>query len=142
VSFDVYLIASSATPPSPEFHRDVRAAVGSAGGSIASDGELVTGPDGFQFEMYGGDAFMLTDLTPAVCKIVFAAAQRTNAYIVAAGGGDLPTLRTAGNQGRPPRGLSPIQVVADPKSLCVKLGKGFDVWRGYAEQVHRHLNPR
>ncbi len=142
MSFDIYLIASTATPPPPAFHRDVREAIGSAGGRVASDGELVTGPDGFQFEMYGGDAFMLTDLTPAVCRIVFSAAQRTNAYIVTAGGGDLPTLKIAGTGGRPPRGLSPIRVVADPQSLCVKLGKGFDVWRGYADQVHRHLNAR
>ena len=142
MSFDIYLIASTATPPPSQFHRDVREAIGSAGGRIASDGELVTGPDGFQFEMYGGDAFMLTDLTPAVCRIVFSAAQRTNAYIVSAGGGDLPSLKIAGTRGRPPRGVSPIQIVADPKSLCVKLGKGFDTWSAYANDVRRHLNAR
>lgn len=142
MSFDIYLVASTATPPPPAFHRDVRAAVGAAGGRIASDGELVTGPDGFQFEMYGGDAFMVTDLPPSVCKIVFAAAQRTNAYIVAAGGGELPTLEVAGTKGRPPGGLAPIQIVADPGALCAKLSKGFQVWSNYAGYVRRHMNAR
>ena len=145
MSFDIYLIASTATPPPAQFHRDVRAAIGSAGGSVASDGELVTGPDGFQFEMYGGDSFSLTDLTPAVCKIVFAAAQRTNAYIVTAGGGDLPTLKVEGTKGRPRAGeaaLLPVRVVADPQALCVKLGKGFAVWSGYADSVRRAMNRR
>lgn len=142
MSFDIYLIASTATPPPVEFHRDVRAAVGSAGGRIASDGVLVTGPDGFQFEMYGDASFMLTDLTPSVCRIVFSAAQRTNAYIVTAGGGDLPSLKIAGAKGRPPRGVAPIQVVADPASLCMKLQKGFAAWSGYAGYVRRHVNVR
>jgi hypothetical protein len=146
MSFDVYLIASTATPPPAEFHRDVRAAIASAGGRVESDGELITGPDGFQFEMYGGDSFSLTDLTPAVCKIVFASAQRTNAYIVTGGGGDLATLKVQGTAGSPlrgqSRGLAPIRLVADPRSLCVKLGKGFDAWSGYANAVRRHLNAR
>jgi hypothetical protein len=147
MSFDIYLIASTATPPPAAFQRDVRAAVASAGGRVSSDGELVTGPDGFQFEMYGGgNSFSLTDLTPAVCKIVFATAQRTNAYIVTAGGGDLPTLKIDGTAGRPKpgqaRGLAPIHLVVDPQSLCVKLGKGFDVWSGYASAVRRHMNAR
>ena len=142
MSFDIYLIASTATPPPAEFHRDIRAAIASAGGRVESDGELIDSPDGFQFEMYGGSSFSLTGLTPGVCKIVFASAQRTNAYIVTAGGGDLPALKVKGTQGRPPRGVSPIQIVADPKSLCVKLGKGFDAWSGYANDVRRHLNAR
>ena len=143
MSFDVYLIASTATPPPAEFRRDVRTAIASAGGRVASDGALITGPDGFQFEMYGGASFSLTGLTPAVCKIVFASAQRTNAYIVTGGG---PTLKVQGTPGRPlrgqSRGLSPIRLVADPRSLCVKLGGGFDAWSGYANQVRRHLNAR
>jgi hypothetical protein len=143
MSFDVFLIESTATPPPVVFQREVREAIAAAGGRIASDGALVTGPDGSLFELYGG-GFSLTDLTPATCKIIFSAAQRTNAYIISAGGGLSPALKIRGTPGQPPRGgLSvPVQWIADPQSLCVKLGKGFDAWSGYARAVHNHLQQR
>ncbi|HUO12391.1 MAG TPA: hypothetical protein VMU37_06505 [Caulobacteraceae bacterium] len=84
--------------------------------------------------------FALRGLSPGICQVIFHAAERTNAYIVPAGdaGG---AAKVKGTTGDPPKGLEPIQLVADPKALCARLGLGFQAWNDYAAHVRSVINP-
>jgi hypothetical protein len=140
MSFDVFLIESSATPPKAQFERQMIEAIRSTGAWVSDDGGEVRTTDGADFNLYGG-MFSLHGLTLQTCRLIFAAAEKTNAYIVPTGVENAPSLKIKGTRGRPPKGLFPIKVVVDPRMLCSALQPDYEGWRGYADHVHGVINP-
>ena len=94
MSFDIFLIPSTASPPAIQLDREATVAARMAGG-VFPPHDVPHTSDGLRFEMDGG-AWHLHDLTPGLCKIVFTAAQRTNAFVTAGG----PLIRAHGAHGR------------------------------------------
>ena len=140
MSFDVFLIPSSASPPKASFGREVRAAIVASGGHVPGEDDVMQAPDGTEFELYGGSMFSLRGLSPGVCQVIYRAAARTNAYIVPTDE-DGAALKVKGTTGNPPKGLTPIKLVADPQTLCARLEHGFQSWSAYANHVRQAVNP-
>ena len=141
MSFDVFLIGSSASPPEARFGQEVRAAIVASGGHAPSDEGVMQAADGAEFELFGGSMFALRGMSPSICTVIFRAAKRTNAYIVVTGEDGLPSLKVKGTTGVAPKGMGSIKVVADPQTLCAVMEHGYQGWRGFADHVHATLNP-
>jgi hypothetical protein len=120
--------------------QQVRAAIVATTGHNADGDGVMQAADGAEFELYGGTMFSLHGLTPSICKVIFRAAQRTNAYIIPTGGGDGGSLKIKGTRGAATKEFMPIKVVADPRSLCQVLEGGYQTWRDYADHVHKAIN--
>jgi len=140
MSFDVFLIPSSASPPEAAFERAVRAVIVATGGRAPKGDGVMQAPDGAEFELYGGSMFALRGLSPGICVVIFRAAARTNAVIVPTDdeGG---SLKVKGTTGKPPTGAEPIRLVADPQALCARLDHGYRAWGAFADHAHQVFNP-
>ena len=141
MSFDVFLIGSTASPPEAQMERAVRAAIHVTTGRSADGDGVMQAADGAEFELFGGGMFALHGLTPSICTVIFRAAQRTNAFVVVTGAEGLPTLKIKGTPGRGPKDIGPIKLVADSQALCSVLNQGYSGWRGFADHAHQVLNP-
>jgi hypothetical protein len=136
MSFDIFLIPSTASPPPAVLDRQAEVAARAAG-AVFPPRDLAHTPDGLRFEMDGG-AWHVSDLTPGLCKIVFTAAQQTNAFVTAGGA----LMRVKGARGRlPGKYDEPIRFVATYQALCDGLEPDLREWQGYARYVHRRFNP-
>jgi hypothetical protein len=131
MSFDVFLVASSATPNAAQFEKDVRETVASTGGRIEADGVTVRTASGETFELQNGGMFALRDLQPTTCAVIFRAAQRTNSYVVAAGDEQI-AYKVKGSLGQPPSDFLPLREIADADALCTQLRRGFEGWNVFA----------
>lgn len=127
MSFDVFLVASSATPNAAQFEKDVRQVVASTGGHLEADGVTVRTASGETFELQNGGMFALRDLQPATCVVIFRAAQRTNSYVVAANHEQI-AYKVKGSLGQPPSDFLPLREIADASALCTQLRRGFEDW--------------
>jgi hypothetical protein len=134
MSFDVYLVASSASPPDATFERSVRDVLAGAGGQIGQDGVAVRMPNGETFELFGGGMFAFREFSSADCTVVFAAARQTQAYIVPTGGKSV-AYKIKGAAGRPPAGFLPIADVVDAADLCSRLETHYRAWGDFANQL-------
>jgi hypothetical protein len=131
MSFDVFLIASSATPNAAQFEKDVREVVVSMGGRVEADGVTVRTASGETFELQNGGMFALRDLQPTTCVVIFRAAHRTNSYVVAAGD-ERVAYKVKGLLGQPPSDFLPLREIADADDLCTQLRRGFEGWDAFA----------
>ncbi|HEX4184037.1 MAG TPA: hypothetical protein VHY34_12345 [Caulobacteraceae bacterium] len=141
MSFDVFLIPSSGSPPAAHFEAEVRAAIVATGGRAPAGDGIMQTSDGAEFELFGGSMFALHGLTPSICVVIYRAAARTNAYVIPTGADGLPSLKVKGTTGVAPKGVESVKVVADPQALCAVLEQGYRGWRGFADHVHATLNP-
>jgi len=143
MSFDVFLIPSSASPVGPAYDQQIVVASRAVGArSVSIEGGETS--DGVPFETYGrGDGVMyaLHGMSPNLCEIIFEAAKRTNSFVIATG--DVKyAIKPKGISGRPPELNMPIKIAATPKALCVTLGQGYGMWAGYRDYVRKQVNPR
>jgi hypothetical protein len=141
VSFDVFLIPTSASPGAAMYDQKVVAAARSAGARILSkyNGET---SDGLLFEMYGGQGtgFSLHDISPGMCRVIFEAAKRTNSYIFSTGDVDY-AVKPQGIEGKDPGMNMPVRTLATPQALCVTLQQGYRSWAGFRDAVRARVNP-
>jgi hypothetical protein len=134
MSFDIYLVASSASPPEAAFEASVREAVAGAGGRFEGDGVMVRTPSGETVELFGGGMFALHDFGPGLCSLIFTAAERSHAYIVPTGG-EAVAYRVTGMTGAPPADFLPVKDVAGPDELCRRLEPEYRAWRRSVETI-------
>ena len=99
--FQVYLSPTTASPPDAQARADVRTAIAADGGQSDPDGVTVVTSDGLKVTLGGGDEhFLLDQLSPSFCRVVFNAALRSNST-VERGGSDLTPLQMKGSSGAP-----------------------------------------
>jgi hypothetical protein len=139
MSFDVFLIPSSASPPDAQFGRAVQAVVIASGGRAPSEDSVMMASDGGEFELFGGSMFALRGLSPGICEVIFRSAARTNSYIVPTSD-EAVVLKVKGTVGRGPKDLGPIKLIANSQGLCGVLEHGYRGWRAYADHVHNAIN--
>jgi hypothetical protein len=139
MSFDVFVIPSTASPPQAQFERAVHAAIVAEGGRFLDrDGESAQTSDGVNFELYGGGGFTLRGLTPSLCTLIFRTAVRTKSYVYATGGPDF-MMKIKGVPGRPTGDMGAIRTVADQKAFCAVLQQGYSGWSSFANAAHKAL---
>lgn len=139
MSFDVFLIDSSATPGEAELVQRIDAALASVGARRAEgDGELIITTDG-DFELFGTMA-ALRGLSPGIAGALFAMAEGTSTFLVPASEEGV-ALRTPGNSGDAPEDFLPIVEIADPDALLRQLGGGVEAWSAYRDQVIANPSP-
>jgi hypothetical protein len=142
MSFDVHLIASSTSPAPAAFEALVDAALAHVGatGSVASE-EILT-HDGMVAELYasGGDGamFALRGFSQSLADVIFAVAEATACFIVAADENP-KAFRTPSNGGEAPTteedGFPPIVAIASATALAEALGNDFGSWSDYRDQI-------
>lgn len=111
-----------------------------AAGSVASE-EILT-HDGMVAELYasGGDGamFALRGFSQSLADVIFAVADATACFIVAADE-DPKAFRTPSNDGEAPTteedGFPPIIAIASAKALAEALSDDFESWSDYRDQV-------
>lgn len=149
MSFDVYLIPTTASPEGDE----VRAATDRA---LALCGARRGGPEecdyvlasGYGQEFFGGDdgsaggVFALRGLDAERAHVIFEIADATQCFIIAAQE-DCAPMRTPGNFGAAPGGDETPQIIdiADPAELVAYLEGGLDAWSDYRNGAVRHPKP-
>jgi len=142
MSFDVFLLPSSASPPAGAYDQRVVAAALSVGAwNVSVDGGR-TG-DGLRYETYGGGSgtmFALRGMSPGICAVIFAAAKSTNSYIYATGGLDY-AAKPKGIRGTVSRMGMPIKTLSTPKALCAMLEQGYGGWGNFRDRVRAQVNP-
>ena len=134
MSFDVFIIESSASPPKEQFKEAVRKAVIAGGGVEDAQGNLATS-DGFAFELFGS-MFALRGWSDSMGELLFAVAELTSSYIYPVGE-DSTALRTPNNKGAPPDGLGEISDVADAAEMCRGVAPDFYGWASYRDYVRQ-----
>jgi len=129
--FQVYLTPTTASPPAAQIEADVRAAIVAEGARLDPDSAVIVTSDGAMIVL-GDDArhFLIGELSPSFCRILFNAAQRSNATVDREGSDSTP-LQMKGSTGDVRRRTDPI---ADPPALCARLGRDLQEWnRGTRE---------
>jgi hypothetical protein len=148
MSFDIYLVPSSATPQGREAQAATGRALAACGARWGGSGEAdVLLSSGEEVEFYGPDErnpgamFALRGgLSPELARVIFEVADATRCFVTALL--EPPrVLRTPGNAGT----LSPddaedvgadvIVDVADVRALVAQLSEGTGVWTDYAATV-------
>jgi hypothetical protein len=135
MSFDVFLIPSSASPTGPAARAAVGRALAVCGARWGKDGEFdMVLASGAGLEFYepddddAGGMFTLHGLDPEAMEVIFQVAEATCCFIIAPG--EAPALlRTPGNAGDPPSGDedAPIVRVADAEDLAARLSGDLSV---------------
>lgn len=143
MSFDVFLIPSSASPTGAAYDQQMVAAAKAAGArdTTADGGDT---PDGVSFELYGGGdgvQFALHSVSLGLCKVVFEVAKRTQSYVVSTGDVSY-AVQIKGMRGREPRLDMPVKTMATPEELCVPLRQGYGSWAGFATYAGKRVNPK
>ncbi|WP_293682777.1 hypothetical protein [uncultured Phenylobacterium sp.] len=148
MSFDIYLVPSSATPDGRAAHAATGRALAACDARWGRSGEAdVILSTGEEVEFYGADEgnpgamFALRGgLTPELARVIFEVADATRCFVTAPL--EPPrVLRTPGNAGT----LSPddaedvgadvIVDVADVRALVAQLSGGLGIWSDYAATV-------
>src|SRR5271155_2450345 len=112
--FPVYLSPTTASPPDARVQADVRAAITADGGNIDPDGAMVLTSDGRRIRLSGDDEHFLVDqLSPSFCRIVFNAARQSNST-VDRGGSDVAPLQMKGSSGETRYVRMQTDEIADP----------------------------
>ncbi|MBI5939461.1 MAG: hypothetical protein HY859_03450 [Caulobacterales bacterium] len=137
MSFDVFLVAPEEEMPAEEAARALALALHAIGAALHGD-ELHL-HDGRWIEFYGsgpgsGGMFALRGLDRSVAEAIYAVAEATSCFIVAAGGSKV-AFRTPGNTKSPPEELFPQEVVEGPDELLAGLSDGHADWTAYRDQV-------
>src|SRR5437868_5931377 len=133
MSFDVFLIPSSASPMGPAALAAIDRGLAACGARRGRGGEDdIVLPSGQGVEFYGpddadaGGMFGLHSLTDEIVGMIFRVADATACFVIAPG--EAPVLlRTPGNTGDPPLGEdgdAPVVAVADTQALAVRLSGG------------------
>lgn len=129
--FQVYLSPTTASPPAAQIQADVRAAVAADGGRFDRDGATVVTSDGLRITLGGDDEHFLVDqLSPSFCRIVFNAARRSNST-VDRGGSDVTPLKMKGSSGATRYIRMRTDLIADPIALCARLGRDLQDWNRF-----------
>jgi hypothetical protein len=127
--FQVYLSPTTASPPDAQVQADVRAAIAAQGAKIDPDGVTVVTSDGLRIKLAGDDEHFLVDqLSPSLCRIVFNAAQQTNST-VDRGGSDVTPLKMSGSSGVTRYIRMRTERIADAVALCVRLTADLQDWK-------------
>ena len=127
--FQVYLSPTTASPPDAQIQADVRAAVVADGGRFDRDGVTVLTSDGLRITLGGDDEHFLVDqLSPSFCRIVFNAAQRSDSTVDRSGS-DLAPLQMKGSSGATRYIRMRTDPIADPTALCARLGRDLQDWK-------------
>jgi len=127
--FQVYLSPTTASPPAAQIEAAVRTAIAADGGRIDRDGGAFETSDGLRVTFGRDDAHFLIDrLSPSFCRILFNAAQRSNAT-VDRGGSDLTPLQMQGSRGETRYDRVRTDPIADPVALCTRLGRNLEEWK-------------
>jgi hypothetical protein len=143
MSFSVFLIESSASPPTEVFaaHADAALTKIRATGSVTR-GDVVTN-DGWSVGVYcdrgQGGMVKLQSLTLSIAELIFAVADATCCYIVSEDNGTV-ALRTHGNVGTLAMSADDedklkIVDIENPTALEAKLSEPFGAWSGYRDQI-------
>ena len=148
MSFDIYLVPSSATPSGREAHAATGRALAACGARWGGSGEAdVVLSTGEEVEFYGADdenpgaMFALRGgLTPALARLIFEVADATRCFVTAPL--EQPrVLRTPGNTGTlgpddaDDVGTEVIVDIADVRELIAQLSGGLGIWTDYAATV-------
>jgi len=140
MSWDVFLIPSSATPAASEYVRRTREVVADLEG-VCHDDVLVELKSGASVEIFGpkpeeehGHAmWALRGFGPSLADLMFRVAAATDSYIVS---GELGiALATPNHAGEPPDDFLPIEAVADADDLLTRLTGPLEAWTEYRDQV-------
>ena len=148
MSFDIYLVPSSATPDGRGAHAATGRALAACGARWGGSGEAdVVLSTGEEVEFYGPDdanpgaMFALRGgLTPELARVIFEVADATSCFVTAPL--EQPrVLRTPGNAGTldpddaEDVGADLIVDVADVRALVAQLSAGVGIWTDYAASV-------
>jgi hypothetical protein len=126
--FQVYLSPTTASPPEAQIQADVRSAVAADDGRFDRDGVTVVTSDGLRITLGSDNEFFLVDqISPNFCRIVFNAAQRSNST-VNRGGSDVASLQMKGSSGETRSIRMRTDPIADPSALCARLGRDVRDW--------------
>ena len=135
--FQVMLMPTTASPDHAEVLAVVRSAIMADGGAVGSDGQTVRTRDGAEFQLAGrgGHDFVINELSPSLCRIVFEAARRTNST-VQRGGSDVTPLKMKGSTGKPLYGEGePTDQITNPHSLCLRLARDLRDWNRFVRDT-------
>lgn len=150
MSFDVFLIETTASPKGSDLVRATDEALRVCGARRGRSGEMpLVLASGGEVEFYSSDdetaggMFALRGESPEVIELVFRLADATRCFIIFPS--DEPALlRTPGNSGdlladsdAPPRDAAdaPIVPITDARQLAELIQGGFTDWADYAAQV-------
>ena len=126
--FQVYLSPTTASPPDAQVQAYVRAAITAEGAGVDPDGVTVRTPDGARVRLAGDDEHFLVDqLSPVFCRIVFNAALRSNST-VDRGGSDVTPLKMKGAHGATKYIRMRTDLVVSPVALCDRLERDRQEW--------------
>ena len=126
--FQVYLSPTTASPPAAQVQADVRAAITAEGGRIDRDGVTAVTSDGLKITLGDdGEHFLIDQLSPSFCRILFNAARQSNST-VGRGGADLTPLQMQGSHGETRYDRVRTDPIADPVALCARLGRDLQDW--------------
>jgi hypothetical protein len=129
--FQVYLSPTTASPPDAQVQADVRAAISAEGAKIAPDGVTVVMSDGLRIKLARDDEHFLVDqLSPSFCRVVFNAAQRSNST-VDRGGSDVTPLQMNGSRGVTRYVRMRTERIADAAALCARLSLDLHDWKRF-----------
>ncbi|MDO9335782.1 MAG: hypothetical protein Q7T61_05230 [Caulobacter sp.] len=146
MSFDIFLIASSASPMPTQASEAVRRALASVGGRETEPPGVFVARDGADVEFYCGDGgpggmFATHGLPLSIVELIVAVAEAQKCFILPVAEG-MQAYRTPGNDGDPPStqadGFPPIVAIATPRALLDEINAGFEAWSDYRDQV---VNP-
>ncbi|HEY0648592.1 hypothetical protein [Phenylobacterium sp.] len=156
MSFDVFLVPSSATPGGPEARAATDGALLLCGARRAHPDQDLVLCTGEEVEFYGADddpggMFALRGgLSPELAQVIFEIADATACYIMAADESGA-VLRTPGNSGAPlladedagdeDEVAREVIPVADPAELAQRLMGGFEAWSGYRDGIGTQAPP-
>ena len=127
--FHVYLSPTDASPPAAQIEADVRGAIAAEGGRIDPDGVAFVTKDGLRVTLGDRDGHFLVDqLSPSFCRILFSAAQRSNTTVDREGT-DLTPLQMKGSHGATLYDRIQTDPIADPTALCARLGRDLQDWK-------------
>lgn len=91
--------------------------------------------DGLRIALGGDDEhFLIDQLSPSFCRIVFNAAQRSNST-VERGGSDLAPLQMKGSSGEARAIGMRTDPIADPMALCARLGRDLQAWNSFISEA-------
>lgn len=130
--FSIMLMPADVTGRSPPYETAIEQAVQANDGQRAADG-AVRLRDGGQF-VFAYNQFRTERLSPALCRVVFDAALRSNTY-VDTGGSELAPLKVEGSTLEIPADLGRAVPVASADALCVKLRARLAGWNRDMERL-------
>jgi hypothetical protein len=143
MSFDVFLIASSASPAGHDLRVATDRALASCGARRGRRGEsdivLASGGDQEFFDADDGEAggmFALRGLHGEISEMIFAVADATRCFIIFPSNEEPVALRTPSNTGILVGGEDmPVERVVSPRDLGARLAKPFGGWADYADSL-------